>query len=85
MALPILQLCNAEGESPMLPVLASSFAVGSSTAIAKDRAFARMFGCGVARKMPAASYALWMTRDVLASAAIFALPPVLSVALQVCV
>ena len=83
MALPILQLCNAEGESPMLPVLAASFAVGSSTAIAKDRAFARMFGSGVARKMPAASYALWMTRDVLSSAAIFALPPVLSVALQV--
>lgn len=78
----VTTLCHAKEVKPMLPVLASSSLVNSSTAIAKDRAFARMFGFGVARNIPAASYALWMTRDILASAAIYALPPVLSVALQ---
>jgi hypothetical protein len=79
----LAQLCIAGGASPLLPVLAASTAVNSSAAMAKDRAFARLFGAGPARSLPAASYALWVSRDVLSTAAIFSLPPMLAVVMQV--
>jgi hypothetical protein len=79
----LAQLCIADGASPLLPVLAASTVVNSSAAMAKDRAFARLFGAGPARSLPAASYALWVSRDVLSTAAIFSLPPMLAVVMQV--
>jgi len=58
----------------MMPVLAASTAVNTTTCIAKDRAFARMFGAGPPRAVPGVAYALWLARDVITMACTFTIP-----------
>lgn len=66
-----------------MPVLVSTVAVNTTTCIAKDRAFARMFGAIKPAPVPALTYALWLTRDSIVMGAAFTLPPVLSSWMQV--
>mmetsp|Transcript_281 Transcript_281/g.764 ORF Transcript_281/g.764 Transcript_281/m.764 type:complete len:289 (-) Transcript_281:51-917(-) len=70
-------LCGWLGYSPVLPVLAASTAGNMTTGIAKDRAFARMYGVTAPKAMPFTSYGLFFSRDVLAMAFIFTLPPLI--------
>lgn len=64
--------------NPMLPVLFGSTAGNMSTGIAKDRAFARMYGVTEPRPMPWSSYRFFVTRDVMAMAFVFNLPSIIS-------
>ena len=64
--------------APALPVLAASTLGNMSTGIAKDRAFARMYGVVAAKGMPLPSYGLFFSRDVLAMAFVFTLPPLIT-------
>ena len=69
------------GIKPALPVLAASTIGNMSTGIAKDRAFARMYGVVAAKGMPLPSYGLFFSRDVLAMAFVFTLPPLVTPAI----
>lgn len=69
-------VCDAKGMDVALPKLASTFLVNTSTCIAKDRAFAQLFSSGPAKAMPAASYAVWLARDVGSMGVFFTLPPI---------
>merc|ERR1719261_1606493 len=71
-------LCEYMGVSPVLPVLAASTMGNMTTGIAKDRAFARMYGVVAPKAMPNSSYGLFFSRDVLAMAFIFSLPPIIA-------
>uniref|UniRef100_A0A7S2HQZ1 Uncharacterized protein n=1 Tax=Haptolina brevifila TaxID=156173 RepID=A0A7S2HQZ1_9EUKA len=71
-------LCAHFDVSPMLPVLVASTAGNMTTGIAKDRAFARMYGVVAPKAMPMRSYGLFFTRDVMAMAFIFTLPPIVA-------
>jgi len=71
-------LCQWAGISPTLPVLAGSTVGNMTTGIAKDRAFARMYGVVAPKAMPVLSYGLFFSRDVLAMAFIFSLPPIVA-------
>jgi len=73
---------EARGVDRFLPVLCASTAVNTSAAIAKDSAFAKMFGSGAPRRVPGASYALWLARDAVSMACIFALPPYIALYMQ---
>ena len=42
---------------------------------AQDRAFALMFGNSAPRALPPACYAVWLSRDAIAMAFIFTMPP----------
>ena len=64
--------------SPSIPVLTASTVGNMSTGVAKDRAFARMYGVITPRPMPWGSYTLFFTRDLMAMAFIFSLPPIIS-------
>ena len=75
-------ICKHFGYSPSLPVLGGSTAANMSTGVAKDRAFARTFGVVAPRPLPLGSYALFFTRDALAMAFIFNLPPTVALQLQ---
>ena len=77
------QLCDYNGVGAVAPVLISSTAVNTSTCIAKDRAFARMFGTIKAAPVPAPSYAFWLARDLISMGCVFSIPPILSSYLQV--
>lgn len=73
-----LTLSDHNGISPVLPVLLGSTAGNMTTGIAKDRAFARMYGVSSPRPFPTASYALFLTRDLMAMAFVFNLPDFIS-------
>ena len=49
-------------------------AANMSTAVGKDRAFARMYGTISPSKLPMASWGLWLARDLLTIGAAFSLP-----------
>mmetsp|Transcript_63292 Transcript_63292/g.137696 ORF Transcript_63292/g.137696 Transcript_63292/m.137696 type:complete len:300 (+) Transcript_63292:33-932(+) len=53
-------------------------AVNMTASIAKDAAFAKMFGAVSARPMPTAAYGIFVLRDTLTMAAAFSLPPVVA-------
>jgi len=67
-----------------VPVLAASTVANGSISIAKDRAFARMFGAIQPTTMPGMTYSVWLARDVLSVSFFFTVPPVLSEALSEC-
>lgn len=71
-------LCGLCGISPTLPVLGASTMGNMTTGIAKDRAFARMYGVTAPKAMPRSSYGLFFSRDMMAMAFIFSLPPIIA-------
>ena len=70
-------VCEWLRVSPGMPVLFASTA-GNMTGIAKDRAFARMYGITEARPMPFRAYSIFFVRDLMAMGFIFSLPPIVS-------
>jgi len=63
-------------------VLAASTTANATATIAKDRAFAQLFGASAARALPLPTYAIWGARDLLTMAFAFTIPPVVSAQLQ---
>jgi hypothetical protein len=61
--------CERGGKSSFYPKFVASSGTNVTLSVLKDKAFARMFGTAAPRPLPAASYALFATRD---SATIFA-------------
>lgn len=57
-------------------------AVNMTATIAKDRAYARMFGTVLPRGVPAATYGLWLARDLASMGCAFTLPPIVSATTQ---
>ena len=75
-------ICEYKNKAPFYPkFLASSFA-NVTLSVLKDKAFARMFGVGAAKPLPARSYALFATRDSMTILASFSLPGPLSLMMQ---
>ena len=62
--------------------LLGTTAINTSACIAKDIAFARMFGATKGGPMPAATIALFGARDLLTVASAYTIPPVLAAALE---
>ena len=62
--------------------LLGTTATNTSACIAKDVAFARMFGSKKTGPMPAATVALFGTRDLLTVASAYTIPPVLATAFE---
>lgn len=65
-----------------MPVLVASTAANMSSAMAKDSAFAKMYGVIAPRPVPLASYGCFFCRDIVSMAFFFTLPPLLSAELQ---
>jgi hypothetical protein len=70
-------ICARKKMDPGLPKWAATSTVNTSTCIAKDRAFAKLFGASVPVGVPMGSYAAWLGRDVISMGVIFTLPPIL--------
>lgn len=68
--------CDRKKRNVALPKLCSTFLVNTSTCIAKDNAFAKLYGTGPTRAMPPTAYATWLIRDVGSMAVFFTLPPI---------
>jgi len=68
--------CKKKDMDVKLPKLISTFLVNSSTCIAKDRAFAKMYATSAPKPMPATAYGAWIVRDVGSMAVFFTLPPI---------
>ena len=75
-------LSRANGMSHTMPVLVSSTAANMSSAMAKDSAFAKMYGVTAPRPVPLGSYGCFFMRDIVSMAFFFTLPPLLSAELQ---
>eukprot|EP00462_Mataza_sp_D1_P016162 CAMPEP_0175159284 /NCGR_PEP_ID=MMETSP0087-20121206/23320_1 /TAXON_ID=136419 /ORGANISM="Unknown Unknown, Strain D1" /LENGTH=249 /DNA_ID=CAMNT_0016447283 /DNA_START=22 /DNA_END=771 /DNA_ORIENTATION=- len=69
-------VCAATDTDVKIPKLMSTFVVNCSTCIMKDKAFATMYGTGVAKPTPAGAYGAWLARDIGSMAVFFTLPPV---------
>lgn len=68
--------CDKKKVDVAMPKLVSTFLVNTSTCIAKDNAFAKIYGTGPAKAMPPAAYATWLVRDVGSMGVFFTLPPI---------
>lgn len=68
--------CESLGRDSQWPKFIGTTAVNLTLCIAKDRAFARMFGVGPAKGLPTLSYLLFAVRDSLTIAASFNLPSI---------
>lgn len=69
-------ICDIKKKDVGFPKLVSTFVVNTSTCIAKDRAFAKIFGAGPAKPVPNAAYGAWLARDIGSMAVFFTLPPI---------
>jgi len=69
-------VCDVTNTDPAFPKWATSFVVNTSTCIAKDRAFARLFGTKAAGATPMMSYMSWFARDIISMGVFFTLPPI---------
>jgi len=70
-------ICTRTDTDIAIPKLMSTFLVNTSTCIAKDRAFAQIYGASNAPKViPNAAYGAWLVRDVGSMGVFFTLPPI---------
>lgn len=67
--------CDKTDTDVKLPKLVSTFVTNTSTCIAKDRAFAKLYGSS-AGPVPMGSYGAWLARDIGSMAVFFTLPPI---------
>ena len=74
-------LCALSGVAKAGPQLAAATSTNMALCVAKDRAFARLFGTIAPTSLPAASYALWLGRDLASMYFFFTLPPLLAAAI----
>lgn len=75
-------LCQRNSMSSFYPKFVGSSVANVSLSILKDTAFAKMFGKGDPRPMPARSLGLFATRDSMTILASFSLPGLISTRLQ---
>jgi len=69
-------ICDKRNQDVAIPKLVSTFTVNTSTCIAKDRAFAKIFGSSASAVIPRGAYGAWLARDVGSMAVFFTLPPI---------
>merc|ERR1719273_1491992 len=71
-------MCEHTNTDPAMPKWAASFVVNTSTCIAKDRAFAKLFGASAPdpTKSMKMSYCAWLGRDLISMGVFFTLPPI---------
>lgn len=69
-------VCAEKGINPAFPKWLSTSFTNTVTCIAKDRAFARLFGTAAPTNVPMGSYAAWLTRDLVSMGVFFTLPPI---------
>eukprot|EP00808_Paulinella_micropora_P004270 g68957.t1 len=69
-------ICAAQNRDPGTPKWLSTFVVNTSTCMAKDRAFAKLFGTSAPTSVPLGSYGAWLSRDLLSMFVFFTLPPI---------
>jgi len=69
-------------DNAKVAVLASSTTANTAATIAKDRAFAQLFGASAPRPVPMPTYGIWGGRDLLTMAFAFTVPPLASDAMQ---
>jgi hypothetical protein len=69
-------VCNAHGKDAAFPKWVATSVTNTTTCIAKDRAFAKLFGTKVPSNVPMGSYAAWLSRDLISMGVIFTLPPI---------
>lgn len=72
----IQTVCDWKNKDVAFPKLVSTFLVNTSTCIAKDRAFAKIFGTAAPKAVPNAAYGAWLCRDVGSMGVFFTLPPI---------
>lgn len=65
------------GLDPAISKLASVFLVNTTFSLLKDKALAQRLGKGEARKFPPSALGLFFTRDIIAMASAFTIPPIL--------
>lgn len=68
-------VCGLTQTDPALPKWLATSSTNTLTCIAKDRAFAQMFGTSVPSNVPMGAYAAWLSRDFLSMGVFFTLPP----------
>lgn len=71
-------VCEHTNTDPAMPKWLSSFVVNTTTCIAKDRAFAKLFGASAPdpTKSMKMSYCAWLSRDLISMGVFFTLPPI---------
>jgi hypothetical protein len=69
-------ICAKSGSSPALAKWIATSSTNTVTCIAKDQAFAKMFGTKVASNVPPGAYAAWLGRDLISMGVFFTLPPI---------
>lgn len=75
-------LCERSERSEVLPKFIASSATNATLSVLKDKAYAKMFGVGEPKPLPAISYALFATRDSLTILASFTWPKTIGKALD---
>jgi len=68
-------ICDHQKRDVKFPKLFSTFIVNTGTCIAKDRAFAKIFGQSV-KYVPPTAYGAWFIRDLGSMGVFFTLPPI---------
>lgn len=71
-------LCEQSKKSAVIPKFIASSATNTTLSILKDKAYAKMFGIGDPRPLPAISYALFASRDSLTILASFTWPKMIA-------
>jgi len=71
-------LCGRNQIDPLYPKFVCSATTNVTLSVAKDYAFARMFGKGPIKPMPSSSLGLFATRDSMTILASFTLPPIIA-------
>jgi len=69
-------VCAETDTNPAFPKWISTSLTNTVTCIAKDRAFAQLFGTAAPTNVPMGSYAAWLTRDLVSMGVFFTLPPI---------
>lgn len=75
-------VCERSNQSSFYPVLFGSSSVNVTLSVLKDKEFARMFGKGDPKPLPAISYSLFAIRDSMTIFSSFILPKFISSKLQ---
>jgi hypothetical protein len=68
--------CKARDMDAAFPKWVTTSVTNTSTCIAKDKAFAALFGTKAPQGVPMGSYAAWLGRDVISMGVIFTAPPI---------
>jgi len=71
-------LCGRNQIDPLYPKFVCSAATNVTLSVAKDYAFARMFGKGTMKPMSSTSLGIFATRDSMTILASFTLPPIIA-------